>query len=67
MDKTWPAIPCGLVARSFFNDTYKLVFNPNELNNSVIDIDESGIAWQSDIKNSFKNLDDSVFKNLNLS
>ena len=46
MDKTWPAIPCGLVARSFFNDTYKLVFNPNELNNSVIDIDESGIAWQ---------------------
>jgi hypothetical protein len=35
------ANPCGLIAKSFFNDTYK--FNDND-----ISINETGIAWQAD-------------------
>ena len=62
-----PAIPCGLVAKSFFNDTYALrSCNANDVNcqvnsktesqGSIIDISESGIAWESDVKFKFKNI-----------
>jgi hypothetical protein len=65
MNSDWPAIPCGLVARSFFNDTFKLFYNLNETK-ILIPIDESGIAWKSDIENSFRNINDNEIKELNL-
>jgi len=42
------ANPCGLIAKSFFNDTY--MFSGN---NGNIWIDETGIAWPSDKENKF--------------
>ncbi|KAI7739596.1 hypothetical protein M8C21_022621, partial [Ambrosia artemisiifolia] len=38
-----PIVPCGLVAWSLFNDTYKFFKG-----NKAIDIDKKGIAWKSD-------------------
>ena len=46
------AIPCGLVARSFFNDRYTLTFGENK---KEIKINETGIAWESDKDYKFKN------------
>mmetsp|Transcript_3639 Transcript_3639/g.3110 ORF Transcript_3639/g.3110 Transcript_3639/m.3110 type:complete len:215 (-) Transcript_3639:127-771(-) len=43
------AVPCGLIAGSFFNDTF-------EINN--IRINEEGIAWPSDKNEKFKNTND---------
>ncbi len=40
-----PANPCGLIAKSFFNDTFKLYKN-----NKEIQIESKGIAWKNDIK-----------------
>ena len=40
-----PANPCGLIAKSFFNDTFKLYKN-----NEEIKIESNGIAWKNDIK-----------------
>ena len=45
------AIPCGIMAKTFFNDTYVLT-GPN---NTKIEIDEKNIAWSSD-KKQFKNI-----------
>lgn len=45
-------MPCGLVAKSFFNDTYVL-----KLNTEKINIDENGIAWDSDKEYKFKVLE----------
>ena len=52
-DLELPATPCGLVAKSLFNDTYKFrqVGSTN-----FIPIDSKGIAWQSDIDYKFKNI-----------
>ena len=36
-----PAIPCGLVAKSFFNDKYKIF----KQNGEQVTIDEKNIAW----------------------
>jgi len=48
-----PAFPCGLVAKSFFNDTFKI----SEAGASNdIEIDFSDIAWASDVEYKFKNL-----------
>ena len=47
-----PAHPCGLIAKSFFNDTYEI-----RQNGRRIDIDENGIAWPTDKKDLFKNVD----------
>ena len=52
LDDDQPANPCGLVARSFFNDTYKLFLEAEQ-----IDIDEKGIAWKSDRDDLFKRPD----------
>lgn len=46
--------PCGLIARSFFNDSYKLYNSKNE----TIAIDESNIAYNPDKKYMFKNNED---------
>lgn len=46
-----PAIPCGLVAKSFFNDTYVLL----DPNGNPIDINQKNIAWESDKEYKFFN------------
>jgi len=66
-----PAIPCGLVAKSFFNDTFELYkFNTEPVDGTepVMDIDpdkglatkieitDNNIAWASDIEYKFKNI-----------
>ena len=40
--------PCGLIAWSYFNDTYSI-----SRGQEVIPISETGIAWQSDIDHKF--------------
>ena len=47
-----PAIPCGLVAKSFFNDTY-VVFDPKS---DKVPINDKNIAWESDKQYKFKNM-----------
>ena len=51
-----PAIPCGLVAKSLFNDTYALYNYSNSVLTPVT-INEDNIAWESDVKYKFKNID----------
>ena len=46
------AIPCGLLAKTYFNDTF---YNWT-INNETLDINEKGIAWTKD-KELFKNSD----------
>jgi hypothetical protein len=49
------ANPCGLVAKSFFTDSYNLTKSNGTTN---FTLNEKGIAWESDIKYKFKNLQD---------
>ena len=49
-DTAWP---CGLVAKSFFTDTYKLLRS----NGSEVSISDENIAWKSDVDYKFKNGD----------
>ena len=51
-----PAIPCGLVAKSFFNDTYKLYKKDSNGIRQEVDINQSGIAWKTDVEQRFKNV-----------
>ena len=50
-----PAIPCGLVAKSFFNDDYKVFNTTGGDKRELVDIG-GDIAWQSDIDAQFKNV-----------
>ncbi|CAL1373809.1 unnamed protein product [Linum trigynum] len=43
-----PIVPCGLVAWSLFNDTYKFV-----VQNKVVDVNKKNIAWDSDRNHKF--------------
>lgn len=54
LDLDSEAIPCGLVAKSFFNDTFVLsqIVDGSE---KAIPISEQNIAWESDRKYKFKN------------
>ena len=52
LEPTEPANPCGLIAKSFFNDTFKLYKN-----NEEIQIESKDIAWKNDIKR-FKRAED---------
>lgn len=45
--------PCGLIARSFFNDTFHL-FGPD---GNEVSIDSEDIAWQEDIDRGFSRLE----------
>ena len=45
-------LPCGAVARSFFNDTF--LFSSESIEN--ISFSDSGISWRSDRQKLFKNL-----------
>ena len=56
MDMEAPAFPCGLVAKSLFNDTFTL-YKGNETDAAnQIKINTEDIAWESDKENKFKNL-----------
>ena len=41
LDGNLPAVPCGLVAKSFFNDKYEIF----KQNGEKVTIDEKNIAW----------------------
>jgi|ERR1711916_35173 len=43
--------PCGLIAYSFFNDTLSL----SDSSSSTIKLDKDNIAWESDVRDKFKN------------
>ena len=47
-----PAIPCGLIAKSVFTDSY--VLTTKETTPTKVDISEQGIAWASDLQYKFK-------------
>jgi len=47
-----PAVPCGLIAKSFFNDKYEL----RKVDNTRIPINETDIAWSNDRLYQFKNM-----------
>lgn len=51
LDPEAKAWPCGLVAKSFFNDTYTLTNKQGV----KITIDPNGIAWESDKEYKFAN------------
>ena len=57
IDDSQPAIPCGLVAKSFFNDTFSLVRIKEGGVEDPVNIKEDNIAWSSDIQYKFKNVD----------
>lgn len=52
MDPEAPAIPCGLNAKSLFNDTFVLKWGKD-----VVPINETNIAWPSDREYKFSNMD----------
>ena len=41
-------VPCGLIAWSLFNDTYKF-----SRNNKQLDVNKKGISWKSDREHKF--------------
>ncbi|KAL0049495.1 hypothetical protein WJX82_003650 [Trebouxia sp. C0006] len=45
-------MPCGLIAWSYFNDTYAVTADIGGTATAVA-VDETGIAWESDIKHKF--------------
>lgn len=54
------AIPCGLIAKSIFTDTFLISSQPWTGTNTTsagsnITIDDSNIAWKSDVEYKFKN------------
>ena len=57
LDKDAAAIPCGLVAKSIFNDTFQLYKQNDDGTKNLVDIIETGIAWSSDITYKFKNME----------
>ena len=52
LDKDEVAFPCGLIAKSYFTDTFKLFKGVKE-----VPINRENIAWKSDKDNKFKNYD----------
>lgn len=47
------AIPCGMAARSYFNDTYTI----QDSQGNTIPVSEKNIAWLDDRAHRFKNID----------
>lgn len=48
LNNTGPIVPCGLIAWSLFNDTYKF-----SINSKSLQVSKKGIAWESDQKHKF--------------
>lgn len=57
-----PAIPCGLIAKSVFTDT----FSVTDPNGTPVNIDDSNIAWESDVKWKYANTADMSQQWLNM-
>ncbi|KAL0022026.1 hypothetical protein WJX77_007340 [Trebouxia sp. C0004] len=53
-------MPCGLIAWSYFNDTYAVTADIAGTATPVA-VDETGIAWESDIKHKFGSQDAQYF------
>lgn len=51
------AFPCGLVAKSYFNDTFELWRTDAGVQVNNISIADNDIAWESDVKYKFKNME----------
>jgi len=51
LNKSAYASPCGLIAKSFFNDEYRLFKNDNS--GQTFKISADGIAWPEDKKHKF--------------
>lgn len=65
MNAEWPAIPCGLVAKSMFNDTFKIfkgtkdnqcLSTDTSCTSNEIEIKQKNIAWTSDVMYKFANI-----------
>lgn len=69
MNQSDPAIPCGLVAKSYFNDTFKLYQQVGSTRNPSTDteikINSDNIAWSSDIQYKFDNIKEETIKGYN--
>ena len=56
-----PAVPCGLIAKSFFNDQYEL-YSGSQTDDRTdqanrVTINETDIAWTNDKEYQFKNIE----------
>ena len=67
MNELDPAIPCGIVAKSFFNDTYELWKQTGvekDLSQNSKDvhipINQGNIAWSSDVTYKFSNIKQNI-------
>lgn len=56
MEDDWPAIPCGLIAKSYFNDSFWLFQKEDGKADKELLIDDKKIAWDSDVEHKFKNI-----------
>lgn len=54
LDPEAQAFPCGLVARSLFNDTFELRYT-NGASSTLYTLEEKGIAWPDDVNYRYKN------------
>ena len=61
MDATKAATPCGLIAKSLFNDTFQIVYSKTKeglaTSKEFIQVSHDDIAWASDVKYKFFNSD----------
>ena len=56
LDQDSVAVPCGLIAKSFFRDSFELFYKKDGLNEEEkITINEKDIAWEADKKIKFNN------------
>lgn len=64
LESEGPAIPCGLIAMSLFNDTFELHYCKEKdcATPENITISTENIAWDSDVTYKFKNIPDDDFK-----
>jgi hypothetical protein len=52
LDPLAAAIPCGLIAKSIFTDSYKIT---NQATSASVNVYQKDIAWSSDVKYKFLN------------
>jgi hypothetical protein len=58
------AVPCGLIAKSLFNDTFKMVYKGLDgTSEEEVTINESDIAWEADKQLKYKNVQNPNDKN----